>query len=520
MKKVALLLFSAIIMAACSFFDVDVTDFVSPESSYENDEQVYMALVGVYAPLGDLSFYGRDWFHAFNLQDDLSFYDRNYVRQELFLNNFTYENATLNNLWANLYSGVDRANSFLEHIVSAEIDEETARTYIGEVRFLRAYYYFILSSLWGDVPLKVSSTRSVDYSKLSMAASPASDVFDFIIKEMEYSVNLVKPADELNGPGRISRTTVAGILSRVYLKTAGFPLNRGKQAYEMASFWGRKVMDSNLHQLNPDYVQLFKNLSEDKYDLTYRENLWEIEFKGNNQDGHKTGGFVGSYNGVYNNQTDSYGFGYGFVSCTLKLWDLYDDSSDVRKDWNICQYYYRNGVKTYRNLAGNQYVYCNAGKFRREYEVTGSKDKDYTPLNFPVLRYADVLLMVAEAENEAYDGPTELAYRCLNAVRHRASQSYPDVTGLDKAQFRQLVRDERGRELCFECLRKQDLIRWGIYVEEMTTGRTAQVADSRWHVNKAYAGYIANYTEFRHNWYPVPSKELATNKKMRQNEYW
>ena len=174
----------------------------------------------------------------------------------------------------------------------------------------------------------------------------------------------------------------------------------------------------------------------------------------------------------------------------------------------------------WRNLNNNQYVYCNAGKFRREYELTGTKDKDYTPFNFPALRYADVVLMLAEAENEAYGGPTDLAYECVNAVRHRANPAYADVAGLDQGEFRQLVRDERGRELCFEGLRKLDLIRWGIYVEAMTTERRAQVADPRWHANKSYAAAVADYTEYRHNWYPIPSKEMATNFKIKQNPLW
>ena len=98
---------------------------------------------------------------------------------------------------------------------------------------------------------------------------------------------------------------------------------------------------------------------------------------------------------------------------TLKLFDLFDDPNDVRRDWNICEYYYRNGEKLWRNLNNKQYVYCNAGKFRREYELSDTKDKDYTPINFPVLRYSDVLLMLAEAENEACGGPTTLAYECI-----------------------------------------------------------------------------------------------------------
>ena len=410
MKKLLFIFIAGITLGSCNFFDVETAGFVSPETSYKDEESVQKALVGVYAPLSDLSFYGRDWFYAFNLQDDLSYYDRNYTKQELFLNNYTYTNATLNNLWANLYTGIDRANSFLEYIQGSPIDETLIAQYMGEVRFLRAYYFFTLSSLWGDVPLRLKSTRDTDMEALQMPSTPAAEVFDFIVTEMEDVVGQVRAADQLNGPGRISKSTVQGILARVYLKMGGFPLYKGKEAFEKAAYWARKVRSSRLHTLNPDYKEVFTNLSKDIYDLTYRESIWEIEFKGNNQDGHTTGGCVGSYNGVYNNQNDAYGFGYGYVSVTLKLFDLFDDPNDVRREWNICEYYYRNGEKLWRNLNNKQYVYCNAGKFRREYELSDTQDKDYTPINFPVLRYADVLLMLAEAENEAYGVPTTQAY--------------------------------------------------------------------------------------------------------------
>jgi hypothetical protein len=86
--------------------------------------------------------------------------------------------------------------------------------------------------------------------------------------------------------------------------------------------------------------------------------------------------------------------------------------------------------------------------------------------------------MLAEAENEANQGPTTLAYECINEVRKRAGIT--EVEGLSYADFQQLVRDERGRELCFESLRKYDLVRWGIYVKAVHDDLGAAVADSRW----------------------------------------
>ena len=93
------------------------------------------------------------------------------------------------------------------------------------------------------------------------------------------------------------------------------------------------------------------------------------------------------------------------------------------------------------------------------------KNKNYTSLNFPLLRYSDVLLMVAEAENEISSSPTTLAYKCLNDVRNRAGIAPYEEGSLSKEAFRQAVKDERAMELCFEHTRRHDLIRWGEYVK-------------------------------------------------------
>ena len=100
-----------------------------------------------------------------------------------------------------------------------------------------------------------------------------------------------------------------------------------------------------------------------------------------------------------------------------------------------------------------------AAKYRREYEAD-KKSKNDTSINFPLLRYSDILLMIAEAENEVNHGPNDLAYECINAVRERAGISKLQAN-LDEENFRKAIKDERAMELCFEYTRRFDLIRWG-----------------------------------------------------------
>ena len=141
--------------------------------------------------------------------------------------------------------------------------------------------------------------------------------------------------------------------------------------------------------------------------------------------------------------------------------------------------------------------------------------------NFPILRYADVLLMLAEAELES-KGVTTLAVSAINEVRTRAGiGKLPETISADA--LRQEIRDERGRELCFEALRKYDLIRWGIYVETISKNLANAIEDARWSnkkANRSGAEGFTRSTQDKHQFLPIPNKELSVNTKLEQNSYW
>lgn len=165
----------------------------------------------------------------------------------------------------------------------------------------------------------------------------------------------------------------------------------------------------------------------------------------------------------------------------------------------------------------------NAGKWRREtvYEKQMSAKSLYTTINFPILRYADVLLMYAEAINE-YAGADDQAKEAIREIRKRAGVKTDESLLGDYRSFRDLVRNERGRELAFEGLRKWDLIRWGTFVEKMHNAGTNQPTENKYR-NVSYTNYAsANYANVtaRHIYLPIPTKELAVNHALRQNPLW
>ena len=166
----------------------------------------------------------------------------------------------------------------------------------------------------------------------------------------------------------------------------------------------------------------------------------------------------------------------------------------------------------------------NAGKWRREtvYEKQMSAKSLYTTINFPILRYADVLLMYAEAINEYAGAPDDQAKDAIREIRKRAGVKTNESLLGDYRSFRDLVRNERGRELAFEGLRKWDLIRWGTFVEKMHNAGTNQPTENKYR-NVSYTNYAsANYANVtaRHIYLPIPTKELAVNHALRQNPLW
>ena len=165
----------------------------------------------------------------------------------------------------------------------------------------------------------------------------------------------------------------------------------------------------------------------------------------------------------------------------------------------------------------------NCGKWRREVQYEGVMDSKrlYTGINFPILRYSDILLMYAEASLEYTGAVSQNAYDCVKAVRDRAGIETRPMSDYNADTFRQLVRNERGRELCFEATRKYDLIRWGIFVDTMNS-YYKYTTDPRWSSSSkaSYAAEIGNAVQPKHIVLPIPNVELGVNGKLSQNTLW
>lgn len=404
---------------------------------YKNEKELVAALAGVYDRLGKTEAYGNFMLGIMGLDGDEAYYRRTLTTStgvEIY-KIYSSDNKIAKN-WSLWYDGINRANLLLENIDRVTMSSEELRASIkGEALFLRGYYHFMLVKHWGDVPIKIRSTAS--HTDIYAERRPVSEVYEQIVKDMIEAETLVKGIKSIGHGGRVSKSAVRGILARVYMHWAGnYSGVDAKSKFVEARNWAYKLMtpdsDGFKHSLNKSYEDVFINHCTDKYDIN--ESIWEVEFYGNSTsfNGFNETGRVGSNNGIFYNGDDNVGGGtgkyiwaYGDVVCNARTWYTFDNSEDLiskdeRRDWSISNYTIARSpaVETAEPLTKKVGRY--SGKWRRELEVVSPKEKNSGPINYPLLRYSDVLLMFAEAENEINNGPTSAAINAVNEVRERA----------------------------------------------------------------------------------------------------
>ena len=527
--KIYLIIFLATLaLNSCGLLDVELNDTLQEENYFNNEQQMQTALNGVYATLGDSYLYGNYMLGRLGLDADEGYNsyssDVGSVSQYL----AAPSDTKILSYWRKLYEGINRANLLLENIDKPEMDSVQRLNIKGQAMFLRAYYYSMLVTRFGDVPLVLHLAKSGNADEVLVPQTSTKEIYEFIVSEMTQAAAIVKDIDMVESPGRVSKSAIWGVLSRVCLYMAGQPVNDTKR-YAEAAYWAKKVIDSNKHALNPSYKQIFINYAQDIYD--YKESIWEVEFWGNNTGNYtNVAGMVGRNNGILNTADYDFGYSAGMIRSTSVLYDMYAaDGIDSRRDWVIAPYYYSGNPAVLVNwTAGGTKFQRYCGKFRREYEKLTPKSTTATPQNFPLLRYSDVLLMYAEAvvQKEAKTtAETDSAYWAVNQVRRRAygfnlNTAAPtvDVSNLSTSDFLTQIQNERSRELAFECLRKNDLVRWGIFYTKMKNILANIPAGTSSYIT--YAKNTFGNVAQRDVIWPVPTYEIGVNRYLKQNKGW
>lgn len=406
------------------------------------------------------------------------------------------------NFWRSYWQGVNACNAIIQSV--GKLNQPWGPSIIAEARALRAFYYFNLIRLWGDVPIKQDPT---DQPVVSLPRSPASDVYLFIIDDLKYAESNLNN-DIGNGGGRFTTGAVKALLAEVYMTFAGYrrtpagQLIQGDASYfALARDKAKEVLDrevSGLYVLSPDYSQIFKDLSSDVYN---KEIIWDVEFVSSGNASNFPG-FFGAAGGA----VATLGSGNDGANYNKEYIATYN-VNDTRYVWDVANYKYTS-ASPWTKVPLTDPNSFGMAKYQKIPQTTYSSA---FPTNFPLIRLADIKLLYAEAINEANGGPNTVAYQQINAVRYRARPTahktdgtvLPDLSGLSQSQFRDAIMQERGWELTVEGIRRFDLIRWGLYVEKVKAQASQAVSTTI---------QPANYL------LPIPKGEMDLNPTWKQND--
>lgn len=540
MKRIIYMLSAFLpLSVSCTFLDTDTYGNMSVDNLYHDETSCLAGLYGVYDKLQANGAYGQNLWADLDAGTDILVYNRSYGANDPKVCLYNYNNTlgTLEQTWKDLYEGINRANDFIE-LIGQRTDEDCGgkanrNMFLAEAKALRALYYMNLVAFWGEVPLRTEPSR--DLSIQQKKKSPQTEIYAQITKDLLEAEQGCLPADELNAPGRISKTTAQALLARAYMWEAGYPVYA--DTWDDALYWAREVKKSGLHRLYGDedgmngYRALFKNMCSNLYDLDARESMFEVEFYGNGvSDKSNESGKVGLYLGVLNMCTtdEDVPYAYAWYDGTRILFRLYEDG-DARKWWNFADYSYQTveGKAVEKDVDFAKKIDGNPGKWRAKYDPVRPWARNNSSINFPVMRYSDVLLMIAECANEVNGAPTQEAVDALNEVRGRVGASLKSAGDFAGAgEFRDFIRDERARELCFEVPRRMELRRHG---EDYFMRRIKLLGDTdNKDANGKEIGYMpddnkslpARNLARKHIYFPIPQVELNTNPACGQNENW
>ncbi len=465
------LLLVLIVSASCENNLKEVPlSFFEESNSFNSPADATSAINGVYNRLKGI--YGLNMINLADLNgDECEVREENGTGTEIHKNLFNSGSSIFDQYYTSSYVLIDRANRVISNVPKIVMDVKVRDQIVGEAKFIRALAYFNLVRAFGDVPLVTAVNNDVVNVKLPR--DPQDKVYQQIIQDL-LDAEKVLPV-KFTVDTEIGRATVGAaksILAEVYLT---------RKDWANAAAKAKEVIDSKTYSLVSDYRDLYIPEKENG-----PEHIFSIQYSC----------VLASYGSPMAVSFAIY-FTYpiNLTGGTYQVVPAFANSfvkGDYRKEVTVI---------TEKKIANGTVVQSRTGPHTDKYWDPLACGESSARNNFTVTRYADVLLMYAEALNET-GGPTAEAYNAINLVRARARKgatdtALPDLAGLTQAQFRDAVLQERGWELSFEGHRRWDLLRTGKYIDAMKA--------------------IGVNAENKHLLYPIPLQEIDVNPALVQN---
>lgn len=466
---------------------------IEPKSSFGEDyvfgsvTSATSAVISVYGHLAGQEGYGSRLSLMYTVDQDESLGYSNSAagggdngQKAMARYNTTSENAQLERPYNQLYGGIEGANICIKNIPAmdaysngSESDKKALQRLYGEVLTLRAQFYFELVRNWGDVPAPFAP--SIDQPDLFMPKTDRDTIYARILNDLKMAEDLVPWRGEAGVAvdERITKGAVKAIRAKIALFRGGYSLRRNSNKmerrpdyldyYKIARDECREIITSGKHALNPSFESVFKDYMDSHKIEVNGEVLFEVALAGGLGTTDSRLADSGPAVGVSSN---------GAIKLVPTYYYAFD-SVDTRKDVTAADYAVT--TSNFKTSAATAALLILSGKFRRDWvsnpAIPLTTPTLYTGINWPVIRYSDVLLMFAETDNELNNGPSGEAIAAYEQVRKRAfkgNENKIGITPADKNGFAQAVMNERWLEFGTEGIRKYDLIRWNLLGQKIT----------------------------------------------------
>lgn len=480
---------------SCSDFlgEVDPSN-ITADSYYQTAEHAQAAVTAVYSNLKDIrggAYGGGPWLmveFASGLADsDLGQADNSNIIRNL---NNNSDNGYGLAHWRSNYEGIANANLAISKIPNIQMNETLKKKYLGEAKFLRAHYYYQLVRLFGKVPLIL---EPIDLASPDLYPTQTSEdeVYAQIVKDLidaeASGLPMMDPA------GKVTLGATKTLLSSVYLTMAGYPLEKGASHYKLAADKAKEVIDNAAtygYSLFPSYDDLHNPAKKN-----IGENIFMVQYKT----------FTAPSNWQpliipYNMNISAYSDQTGAIYANLNFIKSYEgaDRRVEEKAFYFTEYTLKTDRTKKVNLGG-YFLY-------KHFDVQANLLSASADLNWSLYRYAELLLIYAEASNEV-SGPTALGYEGLNAIRSRAGLTAH--SGLSQSEFRGAVWREKWHELSYEAVTWFDMVR-------VRKGFNVSNGTFDEFVGHQFA-YGPTLTA-RELLFPIPSSEVRNNTNLVQNQ--
>ncbi|MGX5819594.1 RagB/SusD family nutrient uptake outer membrane protein [Chitinophaga lutea] len=460
-------------LSACAKLDEKPESLLTADQYYRTPEDAVAAVNAVYnAALnnGGLTMYNRLFHLGFEIQTDDAIAGQRVtnidVRAIASLTHST-SNDRVDELWKEHYNAIDRANTAIDRIPGITMDAALRTRLVNEAKFLRGLLYFNLVRLWGEVPLILHATASLDPSAIQVKRAPVAEVYAQVVKDLMDAEQL-PPSYGGSDAGRATGGAAKAVLSKVYLTRKEWPAAAAKALEVINGPYG--------YDLFANFADVFNVATKNG-----KEHIFSVQCKGGN----------GLGNRLASSATPVGIPGVAAAGTDEPHADVY--ALFLEKDK-------RRAVTFFTSLVSpsNGKVYTFPPRFYKYFDPSVITNPTESNQNIHVIRFAEVLLIYAEALNEA-GGPSEAAYTAINRVRARAGLE--PLAGLSQDTFREAVYKERRLELIFEFQRWFDLVR---------TKRLVSALHAAGKTNAAEKHYLL----------PVPQRERDINPQLTQNPGW